>query len=461
MAKRYIGIDLEGTEARVAILTVASGSIYVALDSRSYNSPEEAAEAIREMVGGDLALGDRLITALPCRVGLFRRLRFPFREKRKIKAALPLELASQLPVSLEDQLITFLPPRARENDYEVDAIVVNRLEVDDLLLHFPDPEHHPRRIDYFPFGLLPVLGEQEGILIYCRRLEVVVALVFEGMIWDYRLLPGTSELAEDEVLDFISNQVSQLENAIGQEDLPLWVIGAGVTEGVMSELHQSGRTILSPAEEVFGSDLKCGMAPAALLALAELRSSKKSEQLNFRQGTSAARGQLEIFRTKLIVAGLSLVLVLLGGAFSMHLGYLQKNREYSQLKAQLTQVFRQTMPPGTTVVDAPLQLESHLGELRKQVQLFGFGGQGAATVLQSISALIDPAIRVDLQEFNFSNDTVRLLGNTDSFETVHLIAEQLGRNQLFTQVEISDAKLAADNSKIDFELQIRLSGGGQ
>lgn len=459
MSKRYVGIDLEGTEARLAALTVTSGTIDVVLDSRTYGSPEEAADAIREMLGGELALGDRLVTALPCRVGLFRRLHFPFREKRKIDAALPLELAAQLPVPLEEQLITFLPPRARENDYEVDAIVVNRLEVDDMLLHFPEPEHHPRRIDYFPFGLLPILGDQEGILIYCRRLEVVVALIHEGMIRDYRLLPGTSELAEDDILDFISNQVSQLENAIGQVDLPLWVIGAGVTEGLLNELHHAGRTILPPAEDVFGPELKCGMAPAALLALAEFRANKKSEQLNFRQGEFSARGQLEIFRSKLVVAALLLLLLLVGGAFSMHLGYLQKTRTLARQKQQMTQIFRQTMPPGTTVVDVPLQMESQLGELQNQVQLFGFGGQGAATVLQSLSQVVDPELRVDLQEFNFSHDDVRLVGNTDSFDTVNQIAEQLGRNPLFKQVEIADAKLAADNSQVDFELQIQLYGG--
>jgi general secretion pathway protein L len=459
MSKRFIGIDLEGTEARLAALTATGGKIDVVLDSRICDSPEEAAEAIREMLGGELALGDRLITALPCRVGLFRRLRFPFREKNKIAAALPLELSSQLPVPLEEQIVTFLPPRARENDYEVDAIVVNRLEVEDMLQHFPDPEHHPRRIDYFPFALLPILGEQEGILIYCRRLEVVVALIYEGIIWDYRLLPGTSELAENEVLDFIANQVSQLENAIGRQDLPLWVIGAGVTEGVLSELHRSGRTILSPAEEVFGTDLKCGMAPAALLALAELRASKKSEQLNFRQGEFTARGQLEIFRSKLLLAALMLLLVLVGGAFSMHLGYLKKSSTHAQLKQQMTQVFNQTMPPGTPVVDVPLQLESQLNELQQQVQLFGFGGQGAATVLQSLSQTISPELRIDVQEFSYSQDEVRLQGNTDSFETVNQIAEQLGRNRLFSQVEIADAKLAADNSQVDFVLQLQLYGG--
>jgi len=205
MAKRYIGVDLEGTEARVAILTAPPGRINVELDKRSYDSPEEAAEAIQEMLGGEVALGDRMVTALPSRVGLFRRVRFPFREKSKIEATLPLELGSRLPITLEEHVISFLPARAREKDYEVDAVVVNRLEVDDLLTHFPDPQQNPRSIDYFPFALLPALEQKEGILIYCRLLEVVVALVYDGMIWDYRLLPGTSESAEEDILVWSDN----------------------------------------------------------------------------------------------------------------------------------------------------------------------------------------------------------------------------------------------------------------
>ena len=145
----------------------------------------------------------------------------------------------------------------------------------------------------------------------------------------------------------------------------------------------------------------------------------------------------------------------------MHLAYLQKSREHAQLKQQMSQVFRQTMPPGTTVVDVPLQLQSHLNELQQQVQLFGFSGQGAATVLQTLSSQISPELTVDLQEFNYSNDTIRLVGNTDSFETVNQIAEQLGRNRTFSQVEITDAKLATDSSQIDFELQLQLVGGSE
>lgn len=459
MSKRFIGIDLEGKDVRVAILTATPGKIDVELDKRSYDTPQAAAEAIKEMLGGKISLGDRLVTALPCRVGLFRRLRFPFRERNKIEAALPLELKSQLPISLEEHSISFLPPRAREDDYEVDAVVVNKREVEELLTYFPDPEQNPRRIGLFPFALLPILSEADGILVYCRRLEVVVALIYDGIIRDYRLLPGTSELSEEEVFDFIANQVSQLENTIACEDLPLWITGAGVTEELLVILYQTNRTILTPAEDVFGEEVSFEMAPAALLALTEMREAKKTGQLNFRQGEFSARGQLEIFRTKLVAVALLFFLVVIGGALTMHLGYLQKTREEQSLKQQMVRVFREAMPANTTIVDVPLQMESQLIDLQKQVQLFGLGGHGAATVLQSLSSGIDRDLRVDLQEFNYTNDEVRLSGNADSFESVDHIAEKLRQNYLFSDVEIVDAKLATDNSQVDFELQLKFNGG--
>jgi Tfp pilus assembly protein PilN len=461
MSKRFIGIDLEGPEVRVAVLTTVQGRINVEMEKRHYDSPEEAAEAISELLGGKIGLGDRLITALPCRVGLFRRLHFPFRERGKIEEALPLELNSQLPISLEEHLISFLPPLALENDYQVDTVVVNKREVEELLSHFPEPEQNPARIDLFPFALLPVLGDQDGILVYCRRLEVVVALIYDGMIRDYRLLPGTSELIEEDIFDFIANQVSQLENAIGHSDLPLWVTGAGVTEDLLVLLYKTDRTILSPTENILDTEVSCEMAPAALLALAEMRAPKKSRWLDFRQKEFAAQGQLEVFRTKLVAIALLVFLVVVGGTAAMHLEYRQKVREERHLKQQMTEIFRQVMPPGTPVVDAPSQLESQLSELQKQVQLFGLSGHGPVTVLQALSSAIDKSIRVDVKEFIYSSDEVRLVGNADSFEQVDQITEKLKQNPLFSHVEITNAKLATDNSRVDFELQLKFYGGGE
>ncbi|MEA3545513.1 MAG: GspL/Epsl periplasmic domain-containing protein, partial [Thermodesulfobacteriota bacterium] len=379
MSKRFIGVDLEGAEVRVAVLTAVSGRIHVELDKRSFDTPVAAAAAITEILGGKITLGDRLVAALPCRAGMFRRLHFPFREKNKIEAALPLELSSCLPISLDEQAISFLPPRSGEDGYDVDVVVAKKTAINDLITHFPDSEQNPLNINIFPFALVSALSEPDGLLIYCRHSEIVVARVGAGIICDYRLLPGTGELDVAAQFDLIANQVSQFENSIGQEGLPLWMIGAGVTDELLVCLYATDRTILTPTEAVFDVDVSYEMAPVALLALAEMAGAKKTEQLNFRQGEFAARGQLELLRSKLVAVALLLLLVVVGGAVTMQLGYLQTSREEDYLKQQMAAVFHQVMPAGSALVDVPLQLESQLKSLQQRVQIFGLGGHGAAT----------------------------------------------------------------------------------
>lgn len=457
MSKRYIGVDLEGAEVRVAVLQVVGGKIKCDFYSRHHESVDDSRAALQEILAGKTALTDRMVTALPARVGLFRRLHFPFRDKRKIEAALPLSLAAQLPVALADKLVSYLPPRPCDNDYEVDTVVVNKLEVADLLEHFPDAKQNPGRIDIFPFALLPALGDQDGVLIYCRRVEVVVALVIQGRIEDYRLLPGTSEMKDNELVDFISHQVSQLEYAAEQEELPLWVMGAGVTEPLYDNLQQTGRTMLSFAPDVFASDLPREMAPAALLALAELRRGKAG-QLNFRREEFAARGELQMMRPKLIVAGVLLLLALLGAAATMHLNYLQKSAEKEELAGQITGLFRQAIPSGA-VVDIPLQLESLRQQLQADVQMLGLDGRGAVAVLRELSAAIGTDVRVELQDFNYSADETRIAGSTESFDAINQVAEVLAARQLFHEVTITNARLAADNIRVDFEMRLTVATG--
>ncbi len=368
-----------------------------------------------------------------------------------------MALSAQLPVSLEEKLVSYLAPRPCDNDYEVDVVVVNKLEIADLLDHFPNPEQNPGRIDIFPFALLPALAEQDGVLIYCRRVEVVVALIVGGRVEDYRLLPGTSELQDDELYDFISQQVSQLEYAQEQDDLPLWVMGAGVTDQLNQYLEASGRVIMPPAPEVFGTDLPREMAPAALLALAELRS-KKSGQLNFRQGEFAARGQLQMMGPKLIVAIILLILVLLGGTVTMHLSYLQKSAEEAGLAAQLNRIFRQAIP-ADAIVDIPLQMEKLRQQLLTEVQILGLDGRGAVAVLSEISDAISVELNVELQDFNYSAEETRISGSAESFDAVNQIAEELGARSLFREVTITNARLATDNVRVDFEMRLAIATG--
>lgn len=462
MSKRVIAVDLEGTEVRVAILQLISGKIEVALEQRQAGSAEETADLLRDMLAGKMTLTDRVVTALPARLALFRRLPFPFREKRKIEAALPLAFSAQLPISLEDQVLAFLPPQAvEEGGYEVDAVAVNRQKISDILACFPEPQQNPGRIDLMPFALLPALGDRAGFLVCCRATEVVVALISAGRVEEYRLLPVAGDMSDEDVTGFVSQQLSRLGHGQEHDGLPLWLVGSGVSDHLRRHCEASGRAVEPLATEVFGADLPAAMAPVALLALGELREKKNSGRLNFRQGEFVARGQWEMLRSKLIIAAIMVLLIGVGSGLSMYLNYQQKSSEQAQLAQQMTRLFQQVMPAGSVVVDMPLQLENYRQQLQAQVQMFGLDGKGAVAVLQELSRAISTDLRVELQDFNYSDGEARISGYADSFDAVNQITEMLVARSLFQEVTIANARLATDNVRVDFELQLRLATGGE
>ncbi len=82
-------------------------------------------------------------------------------------------------------------------------------------------------------------------------------------------------------------------------------------------------------------------------------------------------------------------------------------------------------------------------------------------MLQEISAAISTDISVELQDFNYSADETRIAGYAESFDAVNQIAEVLGARRLFREVTIANARLAADNTRVDFELRLVIAAGGQ
>jgi general secretion pathway protein L len=155
MAKRFIGIDIDREQVRVAVLSGERGApILTAVGGRAYAGPEELLAAVRELLGEPPAFGDRLATALPASAAFVRWLKFPFAEPRKVAAALSLELGSQLPVPIEDFLTDFLTPQpADDNSFSVAAIALRRSAVADLTAAFDAAGIPLHIVDVAPFAL--------------------------------------------------------------------------------------------------------------------------------------------------------------------------------------------------------------------------------------------------------------------------------------------------------------------
>mgnify|MGYP001136853412 CR=1 FL=1 len=463
MSKRVIAVDLDGDVVRVARVQMASGKFAVTVNEYPAVTTEEVNDLLQTVLKDKSALTDRVVTALSARVGLYRQVRFPFHDRRKIDAALPLAFSSSLPVSLENQLLASLPAQKVDDhtEYSVDAVAVDRRQVEQVLACFPEPLQDPGRIDLYPFALAPAMPDAEGILVLCRQQEIVVALVAGGRIRDYRFLPVSAQLADEEIKQFALKQINQLEHGCGFDALPLWVLGSRIPKDLPQQLEDAGRRLNNPLQGICETEVAAAMLPAVLLAVAEWRGRQKRASLDFRRGEYAARGQWDILRPKLVVATLLLVLIGVGSGVAMHMNYQQKSAEQAQLSRQMRQLFEEVMPAGSVVVDVPMQLESYRRQLQQQVQLFGLDGRGATAVLQELSATIDEDLRVELQDFNYTADEVRISGFTSSFDAVNQIAEALAARPLFATATIANARLATDNVRVDFELRLELATKGQ
>lgn len=463
MAKRYIGIELDGRTARLALLTEEGGDLKLDLRKDEYATPEEARLVLADLTGGARPLGDHLVAALPAGSGFTRCLRFPFKERSKLEAVLLSELDSQVPTSLDNHTCAMQPPRELEEGYAVDAAAVSNDAIEALLEHFPDPAQHPRRIGLLPHGLAAGLAEKDGLLVYCGRQETEVALIADGRVIEFRLLPASDGIGEEERVRFVLTQLLQLERIAGSRDLPLWVCGSEVSESFLSSLREAGREAADPEISFSDQEISAEFIPAVLLAQAEKKATKQGG-FNFRTGSYAPRGQLEMMKKKLVAAAVLLVLCLLVLGGTGYFNYQSKATQASLLKQQLEDVYRQTIPNAKTIVDVPLQMQSHLKELKQQALLLGVGGRVTAlSSLEALSSLIGRDIKNDLKEMTYSGDQIKLDGYTDSFDSVNRITQAIGKSPLFGNVEISEAKMAANGGRVDFQLQIELSkmGGAQ
>lgn len=461
MAKRYIGIDLDGETVRVALLNVEGGQVRLELLKRGYADAEEARQAIDDLTDGTRPLGDHLVSVIPARDGFIRSLNFPFKERSKLSAVLAAELESQVPVGLGQYSCAMLPPREQsDGTYQVGAAAVRNDTIEGLLAHFPDPFQQPRRLGLVPHALAGGLGEVDGLLVCCSRLETVVALLQAGEVEEFRLLPTGDGLTEADICAFLLAQLPLLQHRSGRADLPVWVCGAAASDEVLQTLDAEGYPQSVPTFP-FAAEVPREFLPAVLLAQAE-RLGGRHGGFNFRSGPYAPRGQLELMKKKLAAAVVLLLLCGLALGGNSYFAYQRKAEQAELLKQQLEERFRQTLPAAKVIVDVPLQLRSHLQELQQQALLLGVGNQGTALgALESLSRLLPPEMKVDVQELSYNGELLRLDGYTDSFDSVNRISQVLGNSPRFRSIEISEAKMTADGGRVDFQLQIELQSLGE
>ncbi len=254
----------------------------------------------------------------------------------------------------------------------------------------------------------------------------------------------------------------------GPEVARLLVVGGGAGQaGLVAFLE---RTLELPARVVRPKDvpgiggstvipLGPEYTPALALALAAT-GRKLPGTLNFRRGPFAYRREMAGLRRRLVVsAGLAgAILILLGADF--YTEYAAKERRYEAVQAQVHQVYQQVVPNGPAPANEALDLKARTDGLKKELAQIGGLAGGRLTplaILAELSQRVPRDVRVDILELVVEKNQVRLRAETDSFESVDKIKAELLEFEPFTDIQVSDARVSANQTSVGFRFTIALA----
>lgn len=461
MSKRFIGIEIGDRTVRVATLNRDKGQFSISsLQKREYEGPDTLGACLGEMLTGEFRIGDLLVTSLQAKNAYVRKLVFPFRDDKKIAAAIPYELSSQLPVSVEDCATATQQPEQTEEGTGVSAAAVPTATLQSLMGPFEEAALPLHLIDLAPFCYVAGLGEQigDGILVCATGQETTVSLVQNGRLRDYRILPAGSGVTSAVLLQQMRREIRLLKHSAGADDLPISLMGGGITTELAEALQGAEQKVAMIAIQLGGQPVEDEFMPAVALAL-RAGLAKQDRSFNFRQGKYALKGEWANLKRKVVLLAALLGMVLLIMIGSMTFKYLDKVGRDDQLKAEMVKVYRSLFPNAATIVDVPLQLKSAIRDLQQKGSLVAGSQASALAVLKEVSMLPESS-KVEIQEFALGPAELKLAGHAGSFETVNQMARNLGESPLFARAQVADAKMSLDGSRVDFRLLLTLANRG-
>ncbi len=243
----------------------------------------------------------------------------------------------------------------------------------------------------------------------------------------------------------------------------LYISGGGarlrnIDSFLSSELHMDVENFSIPDDflqklqvnEGTGLTLSTGIG----LALCGARK-KHTSGINFRKGEQISRKESNVNIGRIVYVIAAIVTVIVLGFADFYLNVRYREERYDAVKAEMRKVFMETFPETRNLVDENQQFKSSVEEMRKKVEALGGGTKGVITsldILKTLSEKVPKDMQVNVDDIMIDKSKIRVQGETDSFESVEKLKKEFESVSFFRKVDVSDAKLSADQQKVKFRI---------
>ncbi|MDP3480862.1 MAG: PilN domain-containing protein [Desulfoprunum sp.] len=425
----------------------------------------------------------------------YRNLLFPFADKNKISRVIPGELAEASSLEAERIVFDFLLANKKGKNSSVITAIAERAflaEQLELLQRLAvDPEtlgisgtYGAARLG----GLADIpedyifldVGFRKAVLvlIFAGQIALVRPLVFDvGLQAGFRLTedrldvfplrPENLALVYSAFARAVWQTLLAARGGLQSQDIPLYLAGpVGSYPGLAEALHsETGIEVKQcdmrsmPFLKIEDEIASCWHAGSMdrPLSLA-LGAEKNGRVFNFRKDGLRKKESIKKYRRYCKVALLPMALLFfLVIAYCWHDQAMLRKQKVA-LDGQIRDVFSQTIPDVTRIVNPVQQLQVRIKEAK---QAYMAGGpestnRGMLTLLAEVSERIPASLQVKIIKMVADQNDVRIKGTTENFNIVDNVQKELGKSPFFSKVEISSANLSSKGGAVDFELKLDL-----
>jgi type II secretory pathway component PulL len=436
---------------------------------------------------------DTYLTSIPAENASYRNLQMPFKEPKKIRQTLPFEIETVVPFPSEDMVVDFaIIERADES--EVLGVCVRKAYIAEYLRKLQANGIDPDVLDIrcVPTvswllkqeetpdnGLLLEIGPKRNLMILYlkRRIALIRTFAADGA----PPASAHSEVSNNEVdtlaLEEIESRLrrfcTNVQNTIHafawqikKEIRPekIFFTGPGTFYPETGNLLEEFLDI--PVEQVnvrgnrkvrLESNVAKVWNPGVMdnaLALA-LRDERQGQGFNFRKDAFEARKHYPALQTWIRKAALFLIIIFSLLAVDLGTDYYLLSKRYTALDQNIKETFRKTFPETKRIVDPVQQMRVKIKEMQNSTRPGVKANQGILQILRDISQRVPTSTGMNVTRLVVDPETVRMSGDTDTFNAVDTIKNRLEPSAYFSAVTITSANLDRTGKRVQFEIKLQ------
>jgi len=476
MPDKILGLDIKKDTIRAVMIKSGFKSnqlishVQIPIEQTEENNGwETAIQSLKEQM--DIS-GATIISSFPSENMFFRNISVPFKDQKKIRQILPFELEPSLICPIDDLIFDFHIVEKGE----MTKLIVAATKIDDMQLYWDrltevkmEPEIVTVEGFALPFCILEIPGTPENFI--CITIEpekIIIAFVVSKQIHLIRCV----EIPTHHTFNMFVNEFVMQSLMLFQEMSystyffeTVFLTGTCFSEDIQNELSKSLELPVFPISLTQMPRLKLDkqqeqdMNPHEINEALALTLHQHSSQklIDLRQGPFEIHSQWIEYKSEIVntAFGLCMLGLAAGGNFFIDTYYLQKKE--ADLTQQVRVIFQKALP-GVTIKDPLLQIREEIESLKQSFMVPGekVSQLQVIDLLKSISDQIPNNIDVQFTRFSSELDDILISGDTDTFNSVDEIKNNLEAVNEFKKVIVSSSK--KDRSgRIQFKLKVELN----